>query len=222
MNTQFKLSLAALSAAALLGGCSTSPSTPEARSALTQESHSTLAAFESVDPSLRGLLDRSVGYAVFPNVGKAGFIGGGAYGRGEVIENGRMIGYADLAQGSIGLQIGAQTYDELVVFLTQSQLDKFVNNQFAFSANVSAVAIKPGVAAAADHSGGVAVFVRPQGGLMAEASIGGQQFTFVSRDQAEDRYTSSPDDRNRMNDNRYNTDRPRESYYYKKEEEYRK
>jgi lipid-binding SYLF domain-containing protein len=178
-----------------LGGCSTSPTTEASRTALTDESNGTIAAFESVDPSLREMLDRAPGYAVFPDVGKAGFIAGGAYGRGEVYQNGRLVGYADMAQGTVGLQIGAQTYDELIVFFSQEQLNKFKGNQFAFSANVSAVAIKPGVAAAADHSSGTAVFVRPRGGLMAEASIGGQQFTYTSRQQADQQREASADGR---------------------------
>ncbi len=179
--------LGSLAAGAVLtaGGCSTSPTSAADREALSEHAGGTLAGFEAVDPSLKSMIDKAPGYAVFPDVGKAGFIAGGAYGRGEVYENGRMVGYADLAQGTVGLQIGAQTYDELVIFFSQEQLNKFKSNQFAFSANVSAVAIKPGVAAAADHSGGTAVFVRPQGGLMAEASIGGQQFTYTSKEQAQ-------------------------------------
>lgn len=186
-----------VASAAWVGGCATSPPSEAGRNALTQEARGTLAAFEAADPSLRGMLDRAPGYAVFPDVGKAGFIAGGAYGRGEVYENRRLVGYADLSQGTLGLQIGAQTYDELIIFFSQEQLNRFKSNQFVFSANVSAVAIKPGVAAAADHSKGTAVFIHPRGGLMAEASIGGQQFTFNSIGQAEamDATTSGDSDR---------------------------
>jgi lipid-binding SYLF domain-containing protein len=166
-------------------GCSTAPKSDSARAALNTESRATVSAFMDRDRSLRTLMDQSVGYAVFPSVGKAGFIGGGAYGRGEVFERGMFAGYADITQGSVGLQIGAQSYDELIVFLTQDQLDKFRRNQFAFSANASAVALAEGAAAAADHSQGVIVVVRPQGGLMAEASIGGQEFTFQPAGSAE-------------------------------------
>jgi lipid-binding SYLF domain-containing protein len=184
-----------------LGACQVEPDTSGKREALTYESRGSLSSFTSSDPSLDNLLNKSVGYAVFPSVGKAGFIVGGAYGRGEVYERGAMIGYADITQGSIGLQAGAQTYDELVIFLTDEQLNKFKNNQFAFSANVSAVAIKPGAGAAADHSKGVVVFIKPQGGLMAEASIGGQEFKFVPLDQARN-----------MNGNRTTTETTTETY----------
>jgi lipid-binding SYLF domain-containing protein len=184
-----------LTIAALLSACSTAPRSDSARASLTAESRGAIAGFTARDSTLRDLLNKSVGYAVFPAVGKAGLIGGGAYGRGEVYERGNFIGWADLSQGSIGLQIGAQSYDELILFLTQDQLNRFTNNQFAFSANVSAVALAEGAAAAADHSKGVVVFVRPQGGLMAEASVGGQQFTFrqASNDERMNNYGHSQD-----------------------------
>ncbi len=161
-----------------LGACSTEPKTEAEKSTLTAESGAALTAFKNDDSSLKGLLDKSVGYAIFPDVGKAGLGVGGSFGRGEVFEGGRKIGYADVVKGSIGLQIGAQTFSELILFMNQSTLDSFKKSEFEFSADVSAVAIKSGAAATADHSKGVVVFVRTKGGLMAEASVGGQKFNF--------------------------------------------
>jgi lipid-binding SYLF domain-containing protein len=162
-------------------GCQNTPKNESQRATLSGESSAAVEAFLNEDPSLRSMLDRSVGYAIFPDVGKAGLIAGGAHGRGEVYERGRMIGYATLTQGTVGLQVGAQTYDELIVFTTQQALDRFKSGEFAFSGNVSAVAIKPGAAAGTTARDGVAVFVRTKGGLMAEASVGGQQFSFTAR-----------------------------------------
>jgi lipid-binding SYLF domain-containing protein len=172
------MTLVALVICAGIAACETAPKSEADKTALTAEAQSTITSFTSADPSLRGLMDKSVGYAVFPEVGKAGFIAGAAYGRGEVFEHGTRIGYADLSQGTVGLQAGAQSYDELVLFLTSEQLSKFKTNQFTFSANLSAIVIKAGAAGSADHSKGVVVFVRPRGGAMAEASVGGQRFTF--------------------------------------------
>lgn len=179
MNTRLVNASLALPLALLLAACDTAPRTMEDRQVLRSEVDGSLSSFRAADPSLNDLLARSVGYAVFPSVGKAGFIGGGAYGRGEVFERNSRIGYADVSKGSIGLQAGAQTFSQLVVFMRQEQLDKLKNNTFEFSADASAVAIKAGAAAAADYSKGVIVFTRVNGGLMAEASVGGQQFTFV-------------------------------------------
>lgn len=158
-------------------GCSTEPKTETDRKALSYDVSGALEQFKGADQSLNDLLNRSVGYAVFPDVGKAGFIAARAYGRGEVFAHARRVGYADVTKGSVGLQAGAQTFRAPIVFLTPAQPDTFKQGKFALSADVSAVAIKSGAAAAAEHSEGVIVFVHSKGGLMAEASVGGQGFS---------------------------------------------
>lgn len=158
--------------------CSPTPKTPSEQATLTGDSHASLDAFVNADPSLRNTLDQAAGYAIFPDVGKAGFIAGGAYGRGEVYQHGHMVGYSEITQGTVGLQIGAETYDELIVFQTDDALNSLKGGDFSFSGNVSAVAIKPGAAAGTTFQNGVAVFTRTKGGVMAEASVGGQKFSF--------------------------------------------
>jgi lipid-binding SYLF domain-containing protein len=167
-------------------GCNSSPAPkkPAEQATLAAESTSSLTAFKNEDPSLQELLDKSVGYAVFPEVGKAGFIAGGSYGKGEVFAGGARIGFADITQATFGLQAGAQTFGELVVFMQPEDLQKFKENKFSLTGNVSAVAIKPGAARAGDATKGVLVFVRTEGGLMAEASIGGQRFRFTPLTEA--------------------------------------
>jgi lipid-binding SYLF domain-containing protein len=166
-------------------GCSTVPHDAADREKLDAEVHSTLQKMTAEDPSLQRLLDRSSGYAVFPSVGKGGFIAGAAYGKGHVFENNRWIGYSDMTQGTVGVQAGGQTYDELIVFKDKAALDEFKTGQFALAAGVSAVVIKANAADAANFSEGVAVFVKPQGGAMFEASIGGQKFSFVPSSERE-------------------------------------
>ncbi len=161
-----------------LSACSTEPKSEGDKSTLSAEVNAALTGFKNDDSSLQGLLDKAVGYAVFPEVGKAGLGVGGSFGRGEVFEGGKKIGFADVTKATIGLQAGAQTFSELILFLKQPTLDAFKKGEFEFSADVSAVAIKSGAAATADHSKGVVVFVRTKGGLMAEASVGGQKFNF--------------------------------------------
>jgi lipid-binding SYLF domain-containing protein len=174
----------ALSAALFVGagvGCSSSPAPKheaEAKS-LSSQTAAALDTFKNTDPTLQQLLDKSVGYAVFPDVGKAGFIAGGSHGKGEVFAGGKKIGYADITQATIGLQAGAQTFDELLVFMRQEDFDAFKGKEFKLAGNVSAVILKSGAAGTADTSKGVIAFVRSTGGAMAEASIGGQRFRFT-------------------------------------------
>lgn len=180
------LSLAALASVLglVLAGCSTAPSSPAAKASLSSDTQGAMSAMEAQDPELKTLLDNSYGYALFPSVGKGGLVVGGAYGRGEVIQQGRLIGYADLSQATVGLQAGGQEYAELIVFQTPEALERFKSGNFEFSANASAVALKAGAATAARFENGVAVFTMPKGGLMFEASIGGQKFSYQPRQGA--------------------------------------
>lgn len=130
------------------------------------------------DPSMQKWFDDSVGYVLFSSVGKAGFGIGGAYGHGEVFEKGEFIGVAKLSQLSIGFQAGGQAYIEVIFFQKQSNLESFKSSKFAFSAEVSAVAATAGASANAKFENGIAIFTVVKGGLMYEASVGGQKFKF--------------------------------------------
>jgi lipid-binding SYLF domain-containing protein len=184
MRSAFKTFPAALILGTFLAfgtGCETAPKTETAKENLHDEVVATLNRFKREDPGMQDLLDRSAGYAVFPSVGKGGFIVGAAYGRGEVFRHGQSIGWADITQGSIGATVGGQEFAELIVFQTDEALDRFQNNNFTLGANATAVALKTGAAAATEFKDGVAVFVMTKGGLMADASISGQKFTFRPR-----------------------------------------
>ena len=120
------------------------------------------------------------GYAVFPNIGKVGFGIGLARGNGEVFEEGKVIGSSTVTQLTFGYQIGAQAFSQIVFFQNKRDLDKFINGNFEFGASVSAALITEGANASADFKNGVAVMTFSKGGLMYEASIGGQKFSFES------------------------------------------
>ena len=171
-------SILVLVATMLLVACSTAPKTAEDRAELERRSRGALALMKEQDPSLRGELEDAYGYAIFPTVGKGGLGVGGAYGRGIVYEEGEMVGYCDLSQGTIGLQIGGQAYSELILFEYEEALDHFKTGNFAFSAQASAVAIESGASADAKYDRGVKVITMPKAGAMLEASIGGQKFDY--------------------------------------------
>jgi len=137
-----------------------------------------IAAFKAEDPDMKVFFDEAYGYAVFPSVGKGAVGIGGAYGSGKVYEKGKEIGSTKLSQVTIGFQLGGQAYREIIFFEDKSALDDFTGGNFEFSAQASAVALTSGVAKDADYSDGVAIFTIEKGGLMYEASIGGQKFSF--------------------------------------------
>jgi lipid-binding SYLF domain-containing protein len=168
--------------AGLLVGCSTAPPSPAAKDDLLRKAAAERQEWNKLDPGMEAFARKGYGFAFFPEVTKGGLGVGGAYGRGVVYEQGQHVGYADITQGSLGLQAGGQTYSELiVVFENQAALDRFKQNQIDFGANASAVIATTGAAANARFVDGVAVFVRPTAGAMAEASLGGQHITYVPK-----------------------------------------
>ena len=130
--------------------------------------------------SLKPYFKEASGYAVFPNITKLGFGFGGARGKGEVFENDNVIGSSTLTQLTFGYQLGAQAFSQIVFFQNKRDLDRFIDGNFEFGASVSAVLITEGANASADFKNGVAVMTFSKGGLMYEASVGGQKFTFDS------------------------------------------
>ena len=167
-----------LSSALLAVACSTAPKSTEARSDLLAKAETALDEATAKDPTLEPVLNSSAGYAVFPNIGKGGVIVGGAYGKGVLYERGRMVGYCDLTQGSIGAQLGGQAFTEIVVFETEDALQRFKTDEYSFNAQATAVAVRSGAARNARFENGVAVFITAQSGLMAEASVGGQKVRY--------------------------------------------
>ncbi|PCH96504.1 MAG: hypothetical protein COB83_05530 [Gammaproteobacteria bacterium] len=168
-------------------------------------SHSTLAddstnAVENFKKSaqVKRFFDSAYGYAIFPTIGKGGFGIGGSYGEGAVYEQGKKTGTTTMAQITIGFQFGGQAFSEVIFFKNKKSYDKFVNGNFEFSAQASAVAINAGANAKTSTTGssagaatspdknqqegiyqnGMATFTYIKGGLMYEAALGGQKFSF--------------------------------------------
>jgi len=164
-----------------LGGCSTAPKSAEGKADIVQEADAALAKAQRADPSLTSVFRPAAGYAVFPSVGKGAIGIGGAYGKGVLYERGDPVGYCDLSQASIGFQLGGQAYTEIIVFQTPQAVSTFKEGKFRFDAQATAVALKSGVGANAEFANGVAVFTMDEAGLMYEASIGGQKFSYEAR-----------------------------------------
>lgn len=161
-----------------LVGCSTAPKSTGQRAELGAEVQAALDGAKQMDPGLQRFFDTATGYAVFPNVGKGAVGVGGAYGRGQLFQKGDLVGYCSLTQASIGLALGGQSYTEIIFFEDQNALDRFKSNNYAFAAQASAVALKSGASTNAQYANGVAVFTMAEAGLMVEASVGGQKFSF--------------------------------------------
>jgi len=141
---------------------------------------------------------KSYGYAVFPDIGKAGFIVGGAHGDGHVYKGGKWVGNASMTQVTAGLQLGGQVYSQVIFFEDQRAFDEFTGGNFEFGAEASAVAITAAASAGTSTQGssagasggqhdaataggyhkGMAVFTVAKGGLMYAATLGGQKYSY--------------------------------------------
>jgi len=153
-------------------------------------------------PAVQPFFEDAYGYAVFPTVGKGGIGIGGAYGKGQVYRGGKVTGTASLFKATIGFQLGGQAFSEIIFFQDKRAYNDFTSGNFEFDATASAVAITAGAQAKAGTEGatagasagpatgtqaktnyrkGMAVFVHTKGGLMYEAAIGGQKFSFKAK-----------------------------------------
>jgi lipid-binding SYLF domain-containing protein len=153
--------------------------------------------------STKAFFKSAYGYAVFPTVGKAGIGIGGAYGKGQVYRGGKVTGETSLMKATIGFQLGGQAFSEIIFFEDKRAYSAYTGGNFEFDASASAVVITAGVQAKAGTEGttagasagpatgtqaqssyqkGMAIFVHTKGGLMYEATIGGQKFSFTAKE----------------------------------------
>ena len=147
---------------------------------LLSESSKAKAEFVKTDPTMASLFDSSYGYVIFPKIGKGGLIIGGSGGDGILYEKGTPVGSVKTGQVTVGAQIGGQTYREVIFFENKDALDRMKQSKTEFSGQISAVALKSGVSQNAKYADGVAVFTQNLGGLMAEATVGGQKFKYTA------------------------------------------
>ena len=133
------------------------------------------------DPALETWFNEAYAFAVFPRVGKGGIGVGGAHGKGIVIRGDETVADTSLSQLTVGFQLGGQVYSQFVLFKDETAFGHFSRGNFEMGAQVSAVAITLGASADANYDGGVAVFTIAEGGLMYEATVGGQKFKYTAR-----------------------------------------
>lgn len=179
--------LALLTTCFVLTGCATTPTprTAEKKTILDAQVNEAIAVFKARIPDVQLYFDESVGYAVFPRIVKGAFFVGAMSGRGQVFKNHELVGFSLKRGGSLGLSFGGQYFRELIFFENERALERFQSGEFAFTADATAVAASAGAAAKTNYKNGMAVFILTDVGLMADASLGGQKFTYEPVGQTE-------------------------------------
>ena len=167
-------------------------------SAYADEYSDTKKMFEEAGVS--NMFNSAYGYALFPTIGKAGFLVGGAYGKGRVYEQGKHVGDTAMTQATVGFQLGGAGFSQVIFFQDKRALSEFTNGNFEFGAEAQATAITAAASASANTAGssatasggknnaattgggynkGMSTFTITKGGLMYEVSVGGQKFSFT-------------------------------------------
>jgi hypothetical protein len=155
--------------------------TPDSGDKLEVEVGEAIATIKEKDPNIKKFFETSSAYAVFPGVAKGAMGIGAAHGDGILIEGGKTAGDTSVTQVTVGFQLGGQVYSEFVFFKDATAVNDFKRGNFEFDAQASAVAVTAGASADAGYNGGVAIFTMAKGGLMYEASVGGQKFKYESK-----------------------------------------
>lgn len=173
----FKLSLFTLLLMAIM------PATVNAqndndRAKLLRDANKAKREFIKSDPLMKSLFNSAAGYVIFPNVGKGAIGIGGAAGNGILFVNGTAVGEAKMKQLTVGFQLGGQSYREVIFFENATSLEQFKGGNFELSAQASVVAVTKGVSVDAKYRDGIMIFTQKKGGLMYEASVGGQKFSY--------------------------------------------
>ena len=187
-----KMAFWVLSLALIIGGCQSgwdpdkAAEQAEEQAAFNKAVQSTISEFKSKDKSMERFFKKSHGYVVFPTVGKGAWVIGGAWGKGQAFEGGEAAGYASITQISIGFSAGGQSFSELIFFENENSYNRFKNGKFELAAQASAIAATAGASTDADYTKGVAVFTIPKGGLMVDASVGGQKIAYIAPTKKEE------------------------------------
>lgn len=151
---------------------------PASDAELVRSAQETVKAFKASEPKLGAYFKEAYGYVVFPTVGKGGLIVGAAHGKGVVFVKGAIVGKASITKITIGAQVGGEAYSELMFFKDKATFEKFKAGGAKFQANATATAGDATRQAATNWTEGVAMFFKGKGGLIADASMGTQDFTF--------------------------------------------
>jgi len=169
-------------------------------SAMADEYSDTVDLFKNAGES-SAFFDNSYGYALFPTIGKGGIGIGGAHGNGRVYAGGKYVGDTSMTQLTIGFQLGGEAFSQIIFFEDKRAFDEFTSGNFEFSADASAIAITASAKASATTTGssatasggkkdattvgsyhkGMATFTIAKGGLMFQATVGGQKFSYTAK-----------------------------------------
>lgn len=150
---------------------------------IISDSEAAKKEFIVTNAALESQFNNATAYVIFPNVGKGAVVVGAASGNGAVYKDGKLVGMASMKQLDVGAQIGGEAYSEVIFFNTEEAFKKLKNNELELTSQIAAVAVEEGKSLNTKFTDGLAVYVLPKAGLMAEVSVGGQKFEYRPLDK---------------------------------------
>lgn len=176
------LMLAGVAGCTMTSGSGKSPETDMTkRQTIDASVDGTLSRLFSMVGGSHELASKAQGILVFPDVKKAAFVVGAAYGEGALRVGGATVGYYSTAAASFGFQAGAQSTAIVFMFMTRNALDSFRNSAgWAVGGDVAVSILKVGANGTIDTtsaSSQVLALVLTNTGLMADASLNGTKVT---------------------------------------------
>lgn len=173
----------------MLAGCQSTGGSTQAdfrtnAAQIDREVNAALAKLYQTTPTARTLAAKAKGILVFPNVVKAGFIGGAEYGKGAMRRNGRTTGYYNIVAGSYGFQAGVQSFSYAMFFMNDAALASLESSKgFEVGVGPNIVVLDEGMAKTVTNTtlrDDVYAFVFGQRGLMAGVGLQGSKITRVN------------------------------------------
>ena len=144
-----------------------------------------LTAFYNLSPGHKELATKAAGILVFPSVMKAGFFVGGDYGEGALLVGGKTTDYYSTAAISFGLQLGAQSRSEVILFMDKDTLENFrVHDGWAAGLDGSVAVIDNGAGKGINTETAkepIIAFIFSNKGLMGNLSLEGSKFSKIYR-----------------------------------------
>ena len=186
-GVHFTLAALALAlAGAGISGCTTTGPSAKADYAVANDQteanvDATLSRLYEAAPASRQLVERAAGVLVFPSVLSVGLVVGGEHGKGVLRVDGRTVEHYSHTGGSVGLQAGAQTRSEVLLFMTPDSLAKFrASKGWTAGADATVAVAHIGANGMIDTETGKAPivgFVLNNTGLMAGVSLQGAKYS---------------------------------------------
>src|SRR5262249_18810083 len=147
---------------------------------LQTSARATLDEMIARDARIQDTIRGAPAYAVFPSIAKGGFLVGGAHGRGILYENGLPTGFVSIEQGSIGAQLGGQSFAQLLVLRSPAQVASVKSGTFTAGADLGVVVLNAAASTQTNFNPNASIYVLPRGGLMVDISVSGQQIKYQS------------------------------------------